>query len=98
MTIVHSIYLMALVLINLVTLVLFLVDKQAASARRSRIPERTLLALLLLGGVIGGSIGIFVIRHKSQHHSFRIVLVIAFVLHMALAVWLLAHASSPPGF
>jgi uncharacterized membrane protein YsdA (DUF1294 family) len=91
MTLLSTFYLVTIAIINLLTLLMFIVDKQAARAGRWRIPERNLLMLLLLGGVIGGMIGIFGIRHKSQHRSFRLVVIIALVLHIALAVWILAY-------
>jgi uncharacterized membrane protein YsdA (DUF1294 family) len=84
-------YLLTMVIINLFTLFMFIVDKQAASAGRWRISERNLLLMLLLGGVIGGVIGIFGIRHKSQHRSFRLVVTIALVFHTVLAIWILAY-------
>lgn len=89
-----TIYLMFLALINLITLGAFVVDKLAAKAQTRRIPERVLQGLMLGGGVIGGLIGIAVVRHKSQHLSFQIVLVVALVLHVTLAFWLFSPATT----
>jgi uncharacterized membrane protein YsdA (DUF1294 family) len=92
MTGLTTLYLVIITIINLITLIMFVSDKQAARAGRLRISEKRLLTLLLLGGVIGGMIGIIVVRHKSQHLIFRVVLVLGFVLHTALLAWLLGFA------
>ncbi len=89
MDILATLYFSALVLINLVTLGAFVFDKLAARGGRRRISERALLTLLLIGGVVGGAIGILMVRHKSQHLSFKLTLVGASILHVGLSLWLL---------
>lgn len=47
-------------------------DKAAARRGARRIPERWLFAPALLGGALGGTIGMFVFRHKTRHWYFRL--------------------------
>lgn len=57
---------------NLVTLALFGFDKwRARRPGARRIPERTLLWSMLLGGCIAGWLGMQWFRHKTQKAPFR---------------------------
>jgi uncharacterized membrane protein YsdA (DUF1294 family) len=85
-----TIYLIYMALINGATFVAFFGDKRAAQAKRRRTRERTLLGMLLLGGVVGGWFGIYKVRHKSRHLSFHLIFGLASLLHIMLIVWVLA--------
>lgn len=66
-----------LVAINLITFLVFGVDKWKARRKTAhpsvrRVPERTLFLLSLLGGSAGALLGMRVWRHKTLHASFRI--------------------------
>lgn len=58
--------------INLITFVLFYLDKKRARNRQWRIPESTLLFASLLGGALGGLIGMNLFRHKTKKMKFTI--------------------------
>jgi uncharacterized membrane protein YsdA (DUF1294 family) len=73
---------------TITTFLVYTVDKGQARRRGWRVPEVVLQALSLAGGVIGGWLGMLVLRHKTLHRSFWIVQWIATVLHLALG-WLL---------
>jgi len=82
------------VLMTAITLAAFAIDKLAAvrggSGRGhvSRVPERTLHIMSLLGGAAGALAGRRLFRHKTLHSSFLIVPVIAIALHAAAwIVW-----------
>lgn len=65
-----------LVIINVVTFLVFGVDKWKAKrkVRREqvrRVPEKTLFLLAALGGGLGALIGMRVWHHKTLHRSFR---------------------------
>jgi len=47
-------------------------DKSQAKKKASRIPEKNLWLLALIGGGIGAYFGMQVFRHKTRHTSFRI--------------------------
>ena len=77
--------------VNVVTFILYGVDKSRAKKGRWRIPEKTLLLLPLLGGSAGGILGMATFHHKTRHWYFRIGLPVMFLLQAALAVYLAAR-------
>lgn len=58
-------------LINLVAFLLMYIDKESAKSGGWRISERTLFLAAALGGGMGGTIGMFRLRHKTKHWYFR---------------------------
>ena len=58
--------------INVITFVLFAVDKKRAVHRKWRIRERTLLGCSFLGGAPGGLLAMHVFHHKTQKPKFSI--------------------------
>ena len=75
--------------LNLMTLFLFWLDKSRARRRKSRIPERTLFLLSILGGSLGALAGMQLWSHKTRHNSFRIGIPAILLLQAAAALWLL---------
>ena len=61
-----------LIVINLITFFAMCLDKWKAKKGKWRIPENTLLLLVLLGGGIGGISGMYIFRHKTQKAKFVI--------------------------
>ena len=61
-----------LIVINLITFLAMWLDKWKAKRGKWRIPENTLLVLVLLGGGIGGIAGMYTCRQKSQKAKFVI--------------------------
>ena len=59
-------YIITLAVMSVLTLVAFAVDKIKSSGDSSRIPEIVLLSLISFGGSVGGLIGIYVLRHKTN--------------------------------
>ena len=57
--------------INLVLFAVMGIDKYKARKGLWRIPEKTLFALAIAGGSIGGILGMQVFRHKTRHNSFK---------------------------
>lgn len=56
--------------VNFVTLISFAVDKIAAVKDKARIKIVTLLGLCFVGGSVGGLIGMYLFRHKTQKSYF----------------------------
>lgn len=77
-----------LLLINLVTFVLYGIDKWKAKTDRWRIPEATLLWLAAAGGSIGAWCGMKVWHHKTLHKKFRFGVPAILFVQLALVVYL----------
>ena len=74
--------------INLIAAVTAFVDKRRAIRGRWRIPERTLLLLGFFGGAAGELLAMLLIRHKTKHAKFMVLLPLFCLLHAALLIWL----------
>lgn len=61
-----------LVVMNVVAFVLMAVDKSRAKRGAWRIPEKTLFLATALFGGLGGTLGMFLLRHKTKHWYFRL--------------------------
>ena len=55
-----------LLLINLITLVVYGVDKHRAKKGKWRISEKTLFLLPLIGGSVGAIAGMYLFCHQNQ--------------------------------
>ena len=78
--------LIALAVWNLIVLLLYAADKSRAGRGSRRISERTLiLSAFCLGGV-GAMAGMLLLRHKTRHMKFRILIPISLILTAAV-VW-----------
>lgn len=60
-----------LIIINIVTFLVYGIDKWKARKTMWRIREASLLMLAVLGGSIGAWFGMKVWHHKTQHKKFR---------------------------
>jgi uncharacterized membrane protein YsdA (DUF1294 family) len=79
---------------NVVTFLVFCLDKMLAGTDRMRVPEAVLNALALTGGVAGALLGMAVARHKTSKRSFRVKLGVLLLLEaIVLALWLFGGLS-----
>ena len=62
----------ALLILNLVSFLLMRHDKRCAQKGRRRIPEKTLFLSAALFGAFGGTLAMFLFRHKTKHWYFRV--------------------------
>lgn len=60
-----------LIIINIVTFLVYGIDKWKAKKSLWRVRENSLLMLAVLGGSIGAWLGMKVWHHKTQHKKFR---------------------------
>lgn len=60
-----------LIIINIVTFLVYGIDKWKARKTMWRIREASLLMLAVLGGSIGAWLGMKVWHHKTQHKKFK---------------------------
>ena len=72
-----------LLAINVLTFVVYGVDKWRARRGRWRVPEATLLGLAALGGSVGAWVAMRLFHHKTQKKKFRYGVPVLFVLQVA---------------
>lgn len=89
----EKIFLFYLIVINIITLLTFLVDKLKAKKDSWRISENTLLLLSILGGSSGALLGMVLLRHKINKIKFTIAIPITFIIHKILEVFIFNHFS-----
>ena len=73
---------------SVITFFFYYADKKKAKAGAWRIRESTLILLSFLGGSTGAMLGMFVLRHKTKHVKFLVLVPLSFLLHIALVVFL----------
>lgn len=74
-------------LINIITFVMYGIDKYKAKKSKWRIPESTLLGLAAIGGSIGAWLGMQVWHHKTLHKKFRFGVPVILLLQIALLIY-----------
>lgn len=77
--------------INVLAFLLMGIDKRRARRHLWRIPEKTLFLVVLLGGGIGGTLGMFFFRHKTKHWYFRLGFPAIAILEYAALVYFLLY-------
>lgn len=78
-----------LFLMNLLGFILMGADKRKARLGKWRIPEKTFFIISILGGSLGTWGGMYAFHHKTKHWYFAVFMPLIFVIHVALAVFLL---------
>lgn len=76
-----------LIFVNLISFVLYGIDKWKAVKGKWRIPEVQLLLLALLGGSLGACAGMYLFRHKTQHLKFKYGVPATLALHLFFAAY-----------
>lgn len=74
--------------INIITFLVFAIDKQKACVGKYRIRERTLLILSIIGGAFGGLLAMYLFRHKIRKKSFATGLPIIFIVQIIFLFYL----------
>ena len=67
----NDLLLYVLTALNLLTFIVYGIDKWKAVKGKWRIPEATLLILAAIGGSIGALLGMQIWHHKTQHLKFK---------------------------
>ena len=81
-------YLLAyLLIINAAGFTLMLIDKWKARKKRWRVRESTLMIVAALGGSIGSLLGMYTVRHKTQHSKFTLGIPLILALQIVSAIW-----------
>ena len=75
-----------LAVVNVVTFLVYGIDKLKARRSHWRVPESTLLILAAIGGSVGALLGMLVFRHKTRHRKFTIGVPLILIAQVALLV------------
>ena len=73
-----------LIIINIVTFLVYGIDKLKAKKALWRIREASLLMLAILGGSIGAWLGMKVWHHKTLHKKFRYGIPAIIIIQLAV--------------
>ncbi|SFT35690.1 Uncharacterized membrane protein YsdA, DUF1294 family [Selenomonas sp. GACV-9] len=76
------------IIINIIAIIVYGVDKLCALRQWWRVPELTLLLLAFMGGSIGALVAIQIFRHKTQHIKFRYGIPLIILLQLAGLVYI----------
>lgn len=75
-----------LLAVNVLTFIVYGVDKWKARRGRWRVPEATLMGLAALGGSVGAWLAMQLFHHKTQKKKFRYGVPALFMLQVAAVV------------
>lgn len=78
-----------LIIINAAGLLFMLTDKAKAKNGSFRIPEKLLLGIGFLGGSLGCTLGMYLIRHKTQKMAFSMGFPATMFLHLVIFLYFL---------
>lgn len=73
-----------LVVINIITFIIYGIDKWKAQRNRWRISERMLLFLAIIGGSVGALAGMYTFHHKTLHKKFTIGVPLILVIQVMI--------------
>ena len=77
-----------LITINIITFFIYGIDKLKAKKGKWRIPESTLLLLVIIGGSIGAWLGIKVWHHKTLHKKFKYGIPLIVIAQIAIVFYI----------
>ena len=89
----HRILLIYLAVVNILTIIVFGVDKMNAKSNRQRVRIVTLLGLAFIGGSVGALIGMYGFHHKTKKAYFTVgvplillmqIVVLFYVMNMGM--------------
>lgn len=86
---IHSSLTLYLIIINVITFVIFGVDKYKAIRQEWRIRESTLLGLALIGGSIGGWLAMYIFHHKTKKVKFFMGIPVILAIQIVVFSYLL---------
>lgn len=76
-------------IINIITYIVYGIDKLKAKKGKWRIPEATLLLLAIVGGSFGAWCGVKVWHHKTLHKKFKYGLPLIMAVQIGFCLYLI---------
>ena len=78
--------------VNVITFVVYGIDKLKAKKGKWRVPETTLLLLAIIGGSVGAWCGVKVWHHKTMHAKFKYGIPLIMAMQVGFLVCLMTKA------
>ena len=88
MSTIEKIIISYVIVINVITLMMYGIDKWKAKHSKWRIPEATLLIMAAVGGSIGAWMGIKLFHHKTLHKKFKYGVPAIFLIQLGIVVFI----------
>ncbi|HAZ90861.1 MAG TPA: DUF1294 domain-containing protein [Eubacterium sp.] len=84
----HKIFLWYLLVINIITMLMYGLDKLKAIYDKRRISIVTLLSFAMAGGSVGALLGMYAFRHKTKKDYFAVGVPLILVMHVVVLIFL----------
>lgn len=81
----------AVLIWNIAVFIIYGIDKRRAVRNKWRISEKTLILSALLGGGIGAFSGMFLLRHKTKHMKFLILIPVSLFMAIGILAYILFY-------
>ena len=78
-----------IVIMNIVSFLMFGIDKKRAKKRQKRISEKKIMRVCFWGGALGGIIGMSIFKHKTKQKKFSVSIPVLFMIQLILYSFLL---------
>ena len=73
---------------NIITALLYGIDKYCARKKKRRISEKCLILVAFLFGNLGAMLGMIIFNHKTSKTKFRILIPLSFIVDILLVACL----------
>lgn len=77
-----------LIVINIITLIIMGYDKFRAIKNKTRISEKTILTIAILGGSTGTLLGMLLFKHKIRKMKFILLIPILIIIHISIYIYI----------
>lgn len=88
MSTIEKIIISYVIIINVITFIMYGLDKWKARHSKWRIPEATLLIMAAIGGSIGAWTGIKLFHHKTLHKKFKYGVPAIFLIQLGITLFI----------
>ncbi len=82
------IFLKIILIINILSVIVFAIDKIASVNKTSRVSEEILLTISIFGGAIGSAIGMLLFHHKTNKKRFTKIIPICAVIYLIVITYI----------
>lgn len=62
-----------MIIINIISFIIYAIDKRLAIKKKTRVPEAILLFLSIIGGSLGSLMAMYLVHHKTKKWYFVLI-------------------------